>query len=206
MAPNPTNIIERCKSKSSAQIRADINAINRNPKTISKKNKDAWERGLKEALLREQRGRMNESSASAKPSKKKRNKNALNKFYFANRVATMQKRAKRKGLTCDITEKDVARLKAEKVCYYTGAEMSPRDSTFDRVDNHIGYMNGNVVMCTENANHLKSAVFENSDIKMRMSEQELMRFASTIYQLRGVSFMRRVKIAYKVLTGCKWWV
>lgn len=206
MASNPTNIIERCKSKSSAQIRADINAINKNPKATNKKNKNAWERGLKEALLREQRGRMNKSSASAKPSKKKHNKNALNKFYFANRVATMQKRSKSKGLTCDITEKDVARLKAEKVCYYTGAVMSPRNSTFDRVDNHIGYMNGNVVMCTMSANQLKSAVFESSDGKMRMSEKELMNFATTVYQLRGVSFIKRVKIAFKVLTGCKWWV
>lgn len=69
--------------------------------------------------------------------------------------------AKKRGIKFSLSAEDVRQLLTQTRCYYTGVLFSldhanARHSSVDRVDPALGYVKGNVVMCTVRVNAAKS--------------------------------------------------
>lgn len=76
---------------------------------------------------------------------------------------------------------DVEELVSQRRCFYTGVEFDAEHIlTFDRVDRTKGYVQGNVVACTTQANALKNALFEMTD-GVFTDIASLKRFVDIIY-------------------------
>lgn len=68
--------------------------------------------------------------------------------------------SKDRGIEFSLTFAQFKRLKSTKRCYYTGLLLDKDSHTIDRVDNTLGYVQGNCVACHTSFNTLKS-VWEN---------------------------------------------
>lgn len=76
---------------------------------------------------------------------------------------------------------DVEDLVSQRRCFYTGVEFDAEHVlTFDRVDRTKGYVKGNVVACTTQANALKNSLFEMTDGVFK-DIASLKRFVDIIY-------------------------
>ncbi len=75
-------------------------------------------------------------------------------------------KAKKRGLTWEITEEQYKRLRSQKYCFYTGIELEhvanqeqkENSWTLDRIDDKRGYTVDNVVACSYAANLIKAAL------------------------------------------------
>lgn len=72
-----------------------------------------------------------------------------------------------RNLPFNLTLSDVKKLLLRKTCFYTKVEFDPncekKKRTVDRLDSKKGYVKGNVVACTAEANAMKEHFFERVD-------------------------------------------
>lgn len=73
--------------------------------------------------------------------------------------------AKRRGLRWDIPEEEYAALRA-RPCDYCGFPVSPMGVGLDRLDEHLGYLLGNVVPCCVECNLARGVMFTYSEMKI----------------------------------------
>ena len=116
-------------------------------------------------------------------------------YDVAKKFLSVRTNAEQRGLDFDLSLRDVRRLLSRKTCYYTGKRMTtargepeeatrPDKLTFDRVDNKLGYVKGNVVACCHAANQLKQMIFEQEGGKYRLSPKELLLFGQAMVEGR----------------------
>lgn len=86
-----------------------------------------------------------------------------------NKMQQTMSSAKKRNLEYGLTYRDVEKLMKRKRCAYTGVAMTdftmsddsdPNHRTFERVDNALGYIPGNVIAITSLSNGLKNELFE----------------------------------------------
>lgn len=76
----------------------------------------------------------------------------------ARKLLNLAQSAKDRGLDFNLSFKTVKRLMETQRCFYTNVEFTedgPYQRTFDRVDAALGYVEGNVVACTNEINGKK---------------------------------------------------
>lgn len=89
--------------------------------------------------------------------------NLLKKTYtgddlvIARKLVQLEQSAASRGLDFGLKFETVRKLMTQKNCYYTGVELTekqgePTQRTIDRLDNAKGYVEGNVVACTQDIN------------------------------------------------------
>lgn len=105
-------------------------------------------------------------------------------LLLAQKLLVIHERAKSRKLDCTLTMRDLKTIFRRKTCYYTNVlfdqaatEMAP---TLDRVDPNIGYISGNVVLCTLWSNNFKSEVLESPVGKLKTDFKTLSRFTTTL--------------------------
>ena len=81
-------------------------------------------------------------------------------LQVAQKMINIFDNAKKREIPFDLSFKEVKRLLTRKTCYFTGVPMNTIPShkyqrTFDRVDSFKGYVDGNVVACTQKINGAK---------------------------------------------------
>ncbi|WNA16069.1 hypothetical protein XaC1_426 [Xanthomonas phage XaC1] len=82
------------------------------------------------------------------------------------------------------------------VCDYTGVEFStdtnsPLYPTFDRINSALGYVPGNIVICTTQANLLKEKVFENGISWTRSKENDFI--VNSIFKTLSTNIVVKAK-------------
>ena len=82
-------------------------------------------------------------------------------LQIAQRFVRKARQAKERGIFFDLSFTTFKRLLKRKTCYYTGVKFKdkPNDRlelTIDRIDNRLGYVEGNVVACTRRINLAKA--------------------------------------------------
>lgn len=84
-----------------------------------------------------------------------------------NKYKCKKQNAKQRGLEFSLSFESFCLLLNETHCFYTGEKMSceaihikqqPNSLTIDRVNNFIGYVDGNCVACTHAVNSFKSMI------------------------------------------------
>lgn len=101
-----------------------------------------------------------------KPKDSKPKKQDLTELSIAHKYCIKADNAKNNGHEFALTFEEYKSLLLQPHCYYTDVLMSRNtgelqidtDMTLDRVDNHLGYVDGNVVACCYAANQLKAFV------------------------------------------------
>lgn len=111
-------------------------------------------------------------------------RNLMFKLRVVSKYKVVLERAIKKGIDFNLDLDDFENLLNTPNCYYTNQLFSEDDpklhQTFDRINNKIGYVKGNVVVCTSQVNFLKNQLVEVTgsvfpDIK------SLKRFVDLIY-------------------------
>lgn len=99
---------------------------------------------------------------------------------YKNLVQSAQSRNKEFNLTFN----DVKKLLKRKTCYYTKVKFdntNPRYArTIDRKNASLGYVRGNVVACTHQANSLKEHIFESPHHHLAMPPEHLQHMLNKI--------------------------
>lgn len=86
------------------------------------------------------------------------------RLKVATKYTNTIKSAVKRNLDFNLDIDDIEALISQRRCFYTGVEFdSTHLQTFDRVDRKLGYVKGNVVACTTQANDLKNKLFEMTD-------------------------------------------
>ena len=85
--------------------------------------------------------------------------------YVAKKFLQLKDSAKKRDKEFDLTLSTVRYMLRRKTCYYTGLPvasyedpMHPNQLTIDRVDPSLGYVKGNVVVCSHLANQFKNKI------------------------------------------------
>ncbi len=94
--------------------------------------------------------------------------NALvEKYKLHIRYSRLMKSAIDRNLDFNLDISDVKDLLDAKTCFYTGTEFVHGNDLFtmtvDRVQSNKGYVKGNVVACTQQANQLKNSLYEQTN-------------------------------------------
>lgn len=81
-------------------------------------------------------------------------------LHVAKKFVQIQQSAESRGLDFAMTLTEVKKLLKQKKCFFTEVTLTsklndPYMRTFDRIDNTIGYVDGNVVACTKEFNEIK---------------------------------------------------
>jgi len=82
----------------------------------------------------------------------------LTDLIVAKKILHLAQSAKDRNLEFDLSFKTVKRLLSVKKCYYTNIEFEETGAnsrTIDRIDASIGYVENNVVACTQSINNKK---------------------------------------------------
>ena len=66
--------------------------------------------------------------------------------------------SKDRGIDFSLTLSEYKRFSKLKTCYYTGLTLNSKTRTLDRIDNKVGYITGNVVVCHTTFNALKGLI------------------------------------------------
>ena len=103
-------------------------------------------------------------------------------IMVANKFLQIRQSALKRNLEFNISLVDVKRLLRKKRCHYSGRLFGEGQDirTFDRVDDSLGYVKGNVVSCTKRFNDLKNELLEKPDGSLRCSKSELKKFVSKL--------------------------
>lgn len=110
-------------------------------------------------------------------------------FRVAQKYTSLYNRAKDKDLPFNLTFADVKRLLNTKKCKYFDVYLTDEEPgasthrTIDRIDNTKGYTKDNVVVCSLQANQLKSHLFENSRSVVNITPQQLNKFLKNLSKL-----------------------
>ncbi|MDC7248569.1 MAG: hypothetical protein PQJ49_01460 [Sphaerochaetaceae bacterium] len=84
-------------------------------------------------------------------------------LIVAKKFTKIHQSARSRDLEFAMTLREVKRLLNCKTCYFTGKPLNniegdPLQLTFDRIDNTKGYVNGNVVACSNEFNNIKDNI------------------------------------------------
>lgn len=96
---------------------------------------------------------------------------------IAQKYKNLVQSAKSRNKEFNLTFNDVKKLIERKTCYYTKVKFNNNDPryvrTIDRKNASLGYVRGNVVACTKQANYLKENIFESSSNLLAMPPERL---------------------------------
>lgn len=105
-------------------------------------------------------------------------------FLLAQRLLVIYERARSRNLACNLTIADIKALFRRKTCYYTGIAFDEKDTslnpTVDRMDPNLGYVSGNVVLCSNWANSFKAEVLENKSSRFSTTAKILETFSKNL--------------------------
>jgi hypothetical protein len=81
-------------------------------------------------------------------------------IQIAKKMVAIQTSANSRLLRFDLSFSETKKLMTTKKCFFTGNPLNektndPNKRSFDRIDNKKGYVNGNVVACSESFNKRK---------------------------------------------------
>ena len=86
----------------------------------------------------------------------------MSQFREDRRLAEMYlskiRSSKDRGIDFSLTLSEYKRFSKLKTCYYTALTLNSKTRTLDRIDNKVGYITGNVVVCHTTFNALKGLV------------------------------------------------
>jgi len=86
----------------------------------------------------------------------------MSQFREDRRLAEMYlskiRSSKDRGIDFSLTLSEYKRFSKLKTCYYTGLTLNSKTRTLDRIDNKVGYITGNVVVCHTTFNALKGLI------------------------------------------------
>lgn len=105
-------------------------------------------------------------------------------LLLAQKLLVIHERARTRKLDCTLTLRDLKTIFRRKTCFYTNTVFDQANTedapTLDRVDPNLGYLPGNVVLCTHWANHFKCEVLESPSSKLRTDFKTLLRFTNAL--------------------------
>ncbi|MBX2847085.1 MAG: hypothetical protein KTR16_02100 [Acidiferrobacterales bacterium] len=110
----------------------------------------------------------------------------------AKKYIKLSERSANKGMEFNLSLSDIQKLLKRKKCQYTGAKISYMNDetheklTFDRLDNSIGYVNGNVFAVSDTANQVKNMLLEHPDSPLKGSKLTLKSIESSIKMLTTI--------------------
>ena len=79
----------------------------------------------------------------------------------AKKMINLKQSADARNIKFDLSFTTLKRLMEQKKCFYTGRTLDPRGDyalSIDRIDNKLGYIDGNVVACTVEINRKKTDI------------------------------------------------
>jgi len=81
-------------------------------------------------------------------------------IVIAKKLLQISQSAKSRKIDFDLSFNETKKLLNQKKCYFTGHDFDEQNNirTFDRIDNNLGYINGNVVACTKEFNEKKGSL------------------------------------------------
>ena len=91
--------------------------------------------------------------------------NKLSDVKIASKLLNLKDSASKRNIEFDLSFNKVKQIMNTKRCYFTNEKLVLGDKnnsnddnvlTFDRVDNNIGYIDSNVVACSQSFNKIKS--------------------------------------------------
>lgn len=107
----------------------------------------------------------------------------------ARKLVQLYTSARKRNLEFSLTHEDVSKLLLAKTCYFTDVVLENQgllQRTIDRLDNTKGYVPGNVVACSYQANQLKSYLFESKQSELYMTPEMVLKF---MYKIKhGTTF------------------
>ena len=103
---------------------------------------------------------------------------------IAQKYKNLVQSARSRNKEFNLTFNDVKKLIDRKTCYYTKVKFNNNDPryvrTIDRKNASLGYVRGNVVACTHQANSLKEHLFESPRHPLSMSPEHLQHMLNKI--------------------------
>lgn len=77
---------------------------------------------------------------------------------IAKKMVNIHQSAKSRNLPFDLSFAEVKKVLTQKKCFFTGETFDgvTHIRSFDRVDNELGYVSGNIVACTKDFNSKKA--------------------------------------------------
>ena len=95
-------------------------------------------------------------------------------MLILSKLQNKQGSAERRGLDFNMNYQSMKNMLEAKHCFYTGVLLTdspagnqPTDRTIERVDNEKGYIIGNVVACSYEANQVKATFEGRSSISLK---------------------------------------
>jgi hypothetical protein len=79
----------------------------------------------------------------------------------AKKMINLKQSADARNIKFDLSFTTLKKLMEQKKCFYTGRTLDPRGDyalSIDRIDNKLGYIEGNVVACTVEINRKKTDI------------------------------------------------
>lgn len=85
----------------------------------------------------------------------------ISDLEVAKKMINLKQSADSRNIKFDLSFMSLKRLMEQKRCFYTGRSFDPKGDfalSIDRVDNKLGYVEGNVVACTVEMNRKKADI------------------------------------------------
>lgn len=105
-------------------------------------------------------------------------------FLLAQRLLVIYERARSRSLDCNLTINDLKGLFRRKTCYYTGVTFDEKitslNPTVDRINPNLGYVSGNVALCSNWSNSFKAEVLESQNSRFRTTPKILEKFTKAL--------------------------
>lgn len=88
-------------------------------------------------------------------------KGPLSDLEVAKKMLNLKQSADSRNIKFDLSFTTLKELMEQKKCFYTGRILEPKGDfslSIDRIDNKLGYVEGNVVACTVDINRKKTDI------------------------------------------------
>lgn len=102
----------------------------------------------------------------------------VSKSYLKSKQKHLRNSAKIRGITFDLSIKDLERSYQVNICPYFGTPLVEGQTSIDRKDSTKGYTKDNIIVCSTKANNLKNQLFENEITKI--TSDELLHFVNKL--------------------------
>lgn len=88
-------------------------------------------------------------------------KGKLTDLDVARKMLNLKQSADSRSIKFDLSFNTLKKMMEQKKCFYTGRQFDPKGDfslSIDRIDNKLGYIEGNVVACTVEINRKKTDI------------------------------------------------
>jgi hypothetical protein len=95
------------------------------------------------------------------PKEKESNRRKLTDLDVAKKMLNLKQSADSRDIKFDLSFVTLKKLMEQKKCFYTGRTLDSKGDyalSIDRIDNKLGYVEGNVVSCTVEINRKKTDI------------------------------------------------